>query len=512
MLMFKYHYTILVISSILLFSACGNPNIKDAEELNTSAILFPDYTNITIPYNIAPMNFIIKDSASAYYVEISSDEGKTIRVKSSDGNIQMPINAWSRLLEANKGKTLRINVYAENNDDWQHYTTIENTIAEDNIDSYLVYRFINAANILWTKMGIYQRNLQNFTVKPIMDNSLTDQNCMHCHSFAANNSNTFMLHMRGKPGGTVIYSNNELKFVDTKTEHTISAGGYPSWHPNGKLIAFSTNKIHQKFHSVKEKYALVYDEKSDMVLYDVEKNEIQAIPKLSTADFENIPTWSPDGKYLYFLSAPFHLVDTGSYENIKYDLKRIAYDVASNTWGDVEDLLLSKDLGKSIAFPRVAADNRHVVMCLADYGYFTVYNETSDVAILDLETMKVEKPDVNSDFVESYPSWSSNGKWVMFNSKRLDGVSSRPYFAYFDNGKVHKPFILPQEDAMWNIEELNNINRPELAKSIVPLNPQKILKLVKSMPEPSSFDEESIFNLGSIKLEESESSESDYIQ
>jgi hypothetical protein len=127
------------------------------------------------------------------------------------------------------------------------------------------------------------------------------------------------------------------------------------------------------------------------------------------------------------------------------------------------------------------------VFCLADYGYFTVYNETSDIAILDLETLTYYKPDINSDGVESYPSWSSNGKWIMFNSKRDDGLCSRPYFSYFNENKAHKPFILPQEDAMWNIEELNNINRPEFVTSKVPLTPQKILKLIQNEPTKARF-------------------------
>jgi len=484
----KYKSATILFFIAIISISCNKPDKSAASQNGIQLTIFPDYTNISLPYNIAPINFIIEEKADNYYIEIASVNGTPIKICSKNGNIKISEKKWKHLMEQNKGDSLTIDIYTKNNEMWYKYNTIKNFIAPDAIDSYVVYRFINSANILWDKMGIYQRNIENFEVSPIMDNSISDNNCMHCHSFAANKSDNFMFHMRGKHGGTIIYTNKELKFVDTKTDFTIAAGGYPAWHPSGKYIAFSTNKVNQRFHATKEKYAFVYDKKSDIVMYDVEKNEIQEIPKLKQEKYENMPAWSPDGKYLYFLSGElFYLKDTSSYMDNKYDLQRISYDIETNTWGEIEDVLLASKIGKSVSFPRVSPDNKHVVFCLADYGYFTVFNETSDIAILDLETREFYKPDINTLGVESYPSWSSNGKWIMFNSKRADGITSRPYFSYFNDNKAHKPFILPQEDANWNIEELNNINRPEFVTSKVPLTPQKILKLIQNEPTKVSF-------------------------
>ncbi|MDA3893703.1 MAG: hypothetical protein PF517_18725 [Salinivirgaceae bacterium] len=491
--MYKYLF-IMLITLAVITTSCSSPDKTNIIETNADAQIFPDYSSITFPCNIAPPNFIIEDSADNYFVELNAKNSR-ITIKSKSNDIQIPKKSWSKLLKNNKGEDFTIDIYTESVGKWHHFNTIKNTIANEGIDSYVVYRFINAAHILWNKMGIYQRNIENFEVSPIMDNSLTNNNCMHCHSFAANNSNNFMFHMRGKLGGTIIYQNNELKFVNTKTDHTISAGGYPSWHPSAKFIAFSTNKINQRFHAVKEKYAFVFDRKSDIILYDVELNEVQAIPALSQPEFENMPTWSPDGKYLYFLSSKPYDADSIDYQDIKYDLKRISFDADTKKWGTVENIILSDSIEKSVTFPRVSPDNKYVVFCLADYGYFNVYTESSDIAIFNLETREIIKPDINTNNVESYPSWSSNGKWIMFNSKRADGISSRPYFSYFDKGIAHKPFILPQESANWNFDELFNINRPELVSSKVPLTPQKILKLVQEMPENVGFDESSLENI-----------------
>lgn len=487
--------------------SCNSVDINNSKEIDLLPTIFPDYIGVTIPRNIAPLSFLIKDTAEFYYAEIHGSDDGVIKLKSSNGDMKVPLNKWVKILENERNTSVAVDVYLKKNDSWIKLKRFVNPIVSDSIDSYLVYRFINPANILWHSMGIHQRNTETFEVSSIMENSITDQNCMHCHSFSANSPENFMLHMRGKPGGTLIYTKGEMKFVDTRTEYTISAGGYPAWHPDSRYIAFSTNKISQRFHAVKEKYAVVYDGKSDIILYDVEKNEISAIPQLSTVNFENMPVWSPNGEYLYFLCSKYYNADSVSYQEIKYDLNRISFNKNDASFGEVELVLSSNAIGKSVAFPRVSPDNRYVALCLADYGYFTVYNETSDIAILDLESREIIHPEINSESVESYPSWSSNGKWLLFNSKRADGISSRPYFSYFNEGVARKPFILPQESAMWNVEELRNINRPEFATSKLPLNPQEILKLVENEPIPVKFNLNSLSDTA-IKVFNTASAES----
>ena len=70
--------------------------------------------------------------------------------------------------------------------------------------------------------------------------------------------------------------------------------------------------------------------------------------------------------------------------------------------------------------------------------------------------------EVNSDDVESYHSWSSNSRWFVFSSRRIDGLYTRPYIAYVDeDGKVGKPFLLPQKDAGFYQSFMKSFNIPE---------------------------------------------------
>ena len=70
--------------------------------------------------------------------------------------------------------------------------------------------------------------------------------------------------------------------------------------------------------------------------------------------------------------------------------------------------------------------------------------------------------DVYKRQVESYHSWSSNSRWFVFSSRRIDGLYTRPYIAYVDeDGKVGKPFLLPQKDAGFYQSFMKSFNIPE---------------------------------------------------
>jgi hypothetical protein len=71
----------------------------------TSGTIFPDYTSITLPYNIAPINFMVEDGSEKIIAHFSSKSGKKITVKSSNNKIEIPVSAWKKLLSANKVTT-----------------------------------------------------------------------------------------------------------------------------------------------------------------------------------------------------------------------------------------------------------------------------------------------------------------------------------------------------------------------------------------------------------------------
>jgi hypothetical protein len=474
--------------ALILLSCNRYPDSKNYDESSDYPEIFPDYTEIVIPPNIAPLNFDIKEKGLKYVVKISTESGKEVNIPVRSSVVKIKKKVWQKLLNDNKGKELKFNVYVLNSDrKWIKYKPFIMKVANEDIDEYLAYRLINVGYILWEKMGIYQRDLSSFNERPILHNRNTKGNCINCHSFCNNDPERIMFHMRDAYSGTIVSVKDSLFKVNMSTPYTMSAGVYPSWHPDGQHIAFSVNLVRQWFHAV-DKRNEVYDRASDLIVYNLKTNTITTSPKVSTKRRETLPCWSPDGRYLYYCSAP-EISDTIEFDEVKYDLLRIPFNTENNEWGEVDTVLLSSVLGKSISFPKISPDGKYLIFCLASHGYFTIYNVTSDLYILNLETKEYYPFPFNSNSVDSYHSWSSNGRWFVFSSKRSNGLCARPYISYFDeSGKAYKPFLLPQKDPRFYYSFINNYNVPEMVKSSVSVNRSKLLETVINDPLNAEFD------------------------
>ncbi|HVN47753.1 MAG TPA: hypothetical protein VMU30_02910 [Bacteroidota bacterium] len=477
---------LLFIVISILNAGCSSPKIgDDALPIGRAPKLQPDYSEIVIPPNIAPLNFVIKEEGEAYHVQLHSRNGDAIQIQSRNGIINIPTGDWKRLLAENTGEELVVDVAMKNQvGQWIKFNSVINRIARDSIDAYLTFRRFRPIFNLWSKMGIFQRCLENFDEKPVLLNRSTNSNCMNCHNFWQNGTERWLLHLRGGPGTSMLLvTDGKAQKIKTKTKFN-GPTAYPAWHPSGNLIAFSVSNLILFYHESGE-CRDVLDRYSDIVLYDIPTNTISTVPQLSDSNRMEIwPAWSPDGKYLYFCSAPKlstfknpNRPDDFLYEKIKYDLMRIAYDPVKRTWGNLETVIASSDIGLSITEPRVSPDGRFVLFTAAQYSQFPIYLSSADLYLLDIAAGRWKKLEMNSDRADSFHSWSSNGKWVVFSSKRQNGVFTQPFFTHIDSsGIASKAFVLPQEDPLSDETSLEVFNVPELTKEPVRISPQDLAK------------------------------------
>ncbi|HUT25788.1 MAG TPA: hypothetical protein VM492_15735, partial [Sumerlaeia bacterium] len=256
----------------------------------------------------------------------------------------------------------------------------------------------------------------------------------------------------------------------------------------GRLAVFSVFNVKQFFHAARVELRDFVELDSAMAYYDLEKQNVGAVPPLSMKDqLEAQPAWTPDGRRLYFSSAPKLWADLDGATpekamQLKYDLKRVAYDLETDTWGEVETVLSAEETGLSVLLPRVSPDGRFLLFCMCEYSCFPLNQADSDLYLMNLATNEYEKLDaVNSDQADSWHSWSTNSRWIVFSSKRTSTLFTKLYFSYIDEtGKAHKPFLLPQKDPKFYDTFIRLYNVPELITGPVKVSRRALGRALRS--------------------------------
>ena len=468
-------------------------SIQEFGQVDREARIRPAYSSTVIPANIAPLNLLIDEPGVAFCARIASSDGDPIEVFSHDGDIEIPAKPWRHLLGRNRGQNLLIDVFVKNEEGrWNRFQPITNLIAQEEIDGYLVYRKMHATHLrVRGEIGIYCRNLSNFKESVVLSSMSYGNGCLNCHSFCQNSGGRMLLGVRSKDYGvgTLLVEKGVVREIGTKF-------GYTSWHPSGRMAVYAVNNLPMFYHSARSEVRDTVNLDSLLAYYLCEPQQIGVEPKLAQKDrLENWPAWSADGKYLYFCSAPrLWPRDAKSpppqYDQVKYDLVRIAYDVETNTWGEIETVLSAQQTGKSVGMPRCSPDGRWLSFCMFDYGYFASWKKESDLYLIDLHAAKesgqfaCRRLDINSDKSESWHVWSNNSRWIVFSSKRLHGVFTRPFISYVDaSGKMHKPFVLPQKDPAFYESCLRTFNTPELVITPPPVTGEALAKVFRAHDE-----------------------------
>ncbi len=464
---------LLIVSCLLLSSVMAKP-AGDAPLSSRSATpprLSPDYTGVTLPPNIAPLNFLIEEPGIRYQVEIRSKAGDPIRISSRSPCIQIPPAPWKDLLMANRGQPLYVDVSVERaQSGWERFATITNQVAQEQIDSWLAYRLLKPLFNTYRHVGIYQRNLESFEQRPILQNDKFNHGCLNCHTPLNRRPDTFCFNIRAVSGAN---HNPMMLVISNKVIRVNRTMGYLAWHPSGRLLTFSINQLSLFYHT-RGNTRDVFDAHSDLGIYRVDSNTVVFPPPISSPDRnETWPAWSADGRYLYFSSA-FALPED-KFRHIRYDLMRVSYDISKDKWGQPELMVSSEQTGLSACQPKVSPDGRWLLFTMCEYGNFPIYRSSSDLYVMDLRTKKYRRLSINSDRDDSWHTWSGNSRWIVFSSKRIDGLFARPFISYVDaQGQFQKPFVLPQEDPTFYDSCLNTFNVPELMDGPVTVSQEQL--------------------------------------
>ena len=478
---------ILFLYAFIMLAACtGQP--KDFATGNQVSI-YPDYTGITVPENIASANFMIQDEADKYFTLL---EAGNTKVRISGKKVCIPLRNWRKLTAQGD---ITVTVFEKKAGGWVKMNPFKIYVTADEIDSFLSYRVIPPLYESYQRLSINQRNLTNFKEKVVYANTMAskgaDTQCINCHSFRNWHTDNMQFHIRQYLGGTILYRDGKLQKLNMKTDSTLSAAVYPSFHPTHDYIVYSTNKTFQNFHTNHTNRIEVFDEASDIILYNLTDNAVSVIEN-DPAEWECYPYWAPDGKKLYYVSAylgsPEEVKKKGgavaanSNGTFKYSLYTKDFNPDNRTWSRKEMFYDAASRDSSITWPRVSPDGRWLLCCISTHGVFPPNQDVSDLMMFDLKTGTYRYVDeLNSKKSESYHSWSSSGKWVVISSRREDGVHTRPYLAHINSdGTFSKPFLIPQKDPEYTHKFMYSFNIPEFTVEPVRVSARVLASFIKS--------------------------------
>ena len=403
----KYYKYLLIFACVMLAACSGGrpPEMAPSSELPD---IFPDYTDVTIPAQIAPMNFDVNyPDAEQVYVKVKgSKEGE---METSGKTAEFDEKKWHELTGRNVGGILTFEVSVKDKDGkWHRYAPFVMHVSDKPLEDYgVVYRKIAPGYQTFSKIGIYQRDLSSFEETPVLEETAIEGKCMNCHYANRGRADQFSIHIRGKNGGTLLKRGDKIEYLNSKAPETQGNATYGYWHPDGRYVAYSVNKIVQNFYLDKEHNIEPWDVFSDLIVLDTETDQLITSPIVATPRCETTPAFSPDGKKIYFCLADS--VDMpGGYNRLKYSLCCIDFDAKEGKLGSkIDTLVCASDIDRSVSLPRPSYDGRYLMYNLTEHGTSPIHHADADLWIMDLSTGESRPLDeANSEWSDAYHNWS----------------------------------------------------------------------------------------------------------
>ena len=123
---------LLNLLTILIVLTSCTPTPENVQESNTLPPIYPDYCDVTIPQNIAPLNFLLRADCEA--IEVKAGD---ITINTRGNEAVFDIDDWKALLQQSADKSIEVNVSALINGQWIAYKPFTWQVVSDKVDPYL---------------------------------------------------------------------------------------------------------------------------------------------------------------------------------------------------------------------------------------------------------------------------------------------------------------------------------------------------------------------------------------
>ncbi len=293
--------------------------------------------------------------------------------------------------------------------------------------------------------------------------------CGNCHSFADNGSTLGLDVDYGNDKGAyailpvskhmVLNDAKIITWADYKRQDgELTFGLLSRVSPTGRYV-ISTVKDRSVFVALPDIMfsQLFFPIKGILVVYDRETKKFTALPGADDPKYvQTNAVWSPDGKYIVFARAKaYHakrieqqnavLVDTKDVPEFtvhkkpfRYDLYRIPFNDGKG--GTPEPLRGASNDGMSNYFPKYSPDGKWIVFCKAKS--YMLLQPDSELYIMPAAGGVARRLRYNTARMNSWHSWSSNSRWLVFSSK-VNGPYTQLFLTHIDdNGNDSPPVLL----------------------------------------------------------------------
>lgn len=339
--------------------------------------------------------------------------------------------------------------------------------------------------------------------------------CANCHSFS-NDGKTFGLDMDGPHNDKGLFAIVPVqRRMSIRTEDMMSwkrfrgqmerdkrIGFMSQLSPDGRYVVTATQVQYYVANFTDYRFLQVfYPTRGIIAWYDRRDGQIRPLPGAGDPDFvQSNATWSPDGKWLFFVRAKaveaYPQGKSGAtYANdpnepqIKYDIFRIPFNEGRG--GRPEPVRGASRNGMSNSFPRISPDGKWLVYVQANNGQ--LMRPDGKLWIVPAQGGEPRRMRANTPLMNSWHSFSPNGRWMVFSSKS-ESPYTQMFLTHIDEQGNDSPAILIEgataANRAVNIPEFVNISKGGMEKIDTPaVEFYRLYDLAYDLTEKGRVDE-----------------------
>lgn len=424
---------------------------RDRRPFQSLQIVYPQDGSLFPPNLCAPSVEWEDPRNSLWQVSVKvGEDGETATFVTTSKSWRFPSKVWERVRRDAvtrdakvQVKGVKLNKAGERTGPVQASEIVRLRISRDPADSYIVYRLVAPPFSSSKTPDLFLRDIREDEPRVFL--SARRKYCVNCHSFSSKQGNVGKLSLQVRSLAAVgqklpvylgVYDIDRRTGYRVQLPFQIQMTTFMDWSPDHERLAFSANQKIVALEPILYETQLAGMSTSDIAICDLTRNEAYLLPGASDPNMLEIyPRWSPDGSRIVFSRSP-----VGSHPaNVHFDLYVIPVDGGKQSVAQpIED---AADNGRSNYFPRFSPDGKWFSFCQCDGG--DLIRSSSDLYLKagDLKG-PAHRLECNAPYAaDSWHSWTSNSRWLVWASKRDGGIYAYLYLTHIDEAGHASPAI-----------------------------------------------------------------------